>query len=122
VSRYDDDDAETGDDLPPPQERYEYRKSGGAFDGAIRTILVSVLTAGILGFVAFVFAMNGTITNLQNTDTAHNGAIANLKLTNEFLQEQIKEVRDEQKVIRGKVYRSDGSLAGDFSADERQPQ
>lgn len=106
-----DDDIDYAED--PPRPRYSY-KGGGKFDGAIKAILLAVVIAAIIGGGQFVLGMNATIANI-------NGSIANLRLTDEFLREQIKDVKGDVDQMRGKVFRSDGTPRQDFF-DADQPQ
>lgn len=110
------DELDYADEVPHPRvPQYSYRRdSGGKFDGTIKAIGITVITAAVLGLVGMVFAIN-------ETNAVQNGALENLRLTDQFVREQIADVKGRQDRIEGRVYRSDGSLAGDFGAEQRQP-
>ena len=106
----DDDDSEHG----TPGPRYSYRKRGGGkFDGTIKTVGVAFLISAGIGFVGMCFNVNASLSNLEKTQ-------ATQAVSMQFLREQVNDMKGEMNEFRGKVYRSDGSIAGDFSADERQ--
>lgn len=74
------------------------RIGGGKFDGAIRAIGLSLITAGIVGFVVMVFAINGAISNLTTTTEV-------LKATQQFQQQQLVDMRQDIREVQGKTFR-----------------
>ena len=106
------DDMDYEDD--PPHPRYVYRKGGGKFDGAIEKIGMALIISGLLGFVGLVFAVNGSISNLRESQAV-------LTSSQQFLQQQINDVKVRQDRMEGRVFRG-GSYTGDIHADERQPK
>ena len=106
-------DGEYNDDTPPPDREpphYNYR-GGGRFDGAIKQIGLAIIIAGIVGFVSLVFAVNGAISNLRETQGVQGKSI-------EFLQAQMSDLKQDQRRVEGKVFRGAARELGLNSADE----
>lgn len=106
-------DAAYSDYEEEPEVREEY--TGGKFDGVIKAIGISILTAGIIAFIGMCFALNGAISNLDKTTAV-------LSKVQEFQQVQLDQVSSDLKEIRGRVYRGDGSVNMDsLHAIQSQP-
>lgn len=107
-------------DEPPldSEARYSYRRRGGGkFDGTIKVIGISLITAFLLAFVSHQFAVDGSISNLRETQAVQ-------AASQKFLQEQMielkadnREMRKEMREISGKGFRG---MDGFDDADKSQ--
>ena len=101
-------DEDYNGERPPLDREKQYSYRGGRFDGAIKQIGIAVIIAGILGFASLVFAVNGAISNLRETQGVQGKSI-------EFLQMQITEVKADQRIAEGKQLRG---AAHDMGLDD----
>lgn len=108
-------------DEPPPdsEPRYSYRRNGGGkFDGAIKAIGISVITALIIAFIMHQFAVDGSIANLRES-------AAVLTTSQKFLQEQVTELKQENREHRKDMRELSGKNNRGVdeyeNADQRKP-